>query len=97
MDTATHEPSATRSDSLEAARANHPGPRQSDPPTLTLADLRSRATVTVEQAGSVLGLSRGGAFAAAQRGDLPVIRIGRRLIVSTQALLRMLDADRESA
>jgi helix-turn-helix protein len=45
---------------------------------------------TVQEAGRILGLSRPSAFAAAARGDLPTIRIGRRLIVPRLALERLL-------
>jgi hypothetical protein len=51
---------------------------------------------TVEEAGKILGLSRASAFAAAKRGDVPTIRIGKRLIVPRRALERLLgiEADR---
>jgi hypothetical protein len=45
---------------------------------------------TVEQAGKILGLSRASAFAAANRGDIPTIRIGKRLIVPRRGLERLL-------
>jgi hypothetical protein len=45
---------------------------------------------TVEETGKILGLSRGSAFAAAKRGDIPTIRIGKRLIVPRHALERLL-------
>lgn len=60
---------------------------------LTLSDLRERPVLRIEEAGRVLGLSRSAAYAAATRGDLPVIRIGRRLLVPTLALLRLLGDD----
>jgi len=47
---------------------------------------------TVEQAGKILGLSRASAFAAANRGDIAVIRIGKRMIVPRRALERLLGA-----
>ena len=49
-----------------------------------------RSTLSVEEAGDVLGLSRATAYAAANKGDLPVIRIGRRLVVPRHALERLL-------
>lgn len=55
-------------------------------------DLDERVTISVEDAGRVLGLGRAAAYRAAQRGDIPTIRIGSRLIVSTAALLARLDA-----
>jgi excisionase family DNA binding protein len=50
-----------------------------------------RQTLTVTEAGEVLGLSRNAAYDAAKRGDLPVIRFGKRLLVPRAALERLLD------
>jgi excisionase family DNA binding protein len=50
-------------------------------------------TLTVEEAGELLGISRGSAYEAARTGELPTIRIGRRLVVPTAALRRMLALD----
>jgi hypothetical protein len=41
-------------------------------------------------AGKLLDLSRQGAYDAASRGDLPAIRIGRRLVVPVVKLRRLL-------
>ena len=50
-----------------------------------------RSTLTVEEAGcEVLGLSRAGAYKAANEGDLPVVRVGRRLVVPRFALEKLL-------
>lgn len=60
---------------------------------ITLADLtgpEAPATITVPQAGQVLGISRGGAYRAAAAGELPVLAIGRRLLVPVRALLALL-------
>ena len=45
---------------------------------------------TVEEAGTLLDLGRSGAYEAVRRGDIPTIRIGRRLLVPKAALDRML-------
>ena len=55
-----------------------------------MTDVRSRATISVPEAGEVLGIGREAAYNAARRGELPTIRIGRRLLVPTQALLDLL-------
>ena len=48
-------------------------------------------TLSVPEAGrKYFGLHRAGSYAAAARGDLPTIRLGRRLRVSVVALERML-------
>ena len=49
-----------------------------------------RQTLTVEEAAVVLGIGRGLAYEAARRGELPTLRLGRRLIVPVVALQRML-------
>ncbi len=46
-------------------------------------------TLTVEEAGELLGISRQSAYRAAA-GELPALRVGRRLIVPTARLLEML-------
>jgi len=45
-----------------------------------------RQTVTVEEAAQILGIGRSSAYEAVRRGDLPVIRIGRRYVVPRLAL-----------
>jgi excisionase family DNA binding protein len=47
-------------------------------------------TLSVDQTAKLLGLSRNGAYEAIARGDVPSIRIGRRLLVPRVALERML-------
>jgi len=49
-----------------------------------------RQTLTVEEAARVLGLGRNSAYQAVERGDLPVLRVGRRLLVRPAALERLL-------
>lgn len=48
-------------------------------------------TITVEKAGELLGIGRRTAYRAAATGELPTVRIGRRLLVPTTRLLRLLD------
>jgi excisionase family DNA binding protein len=49
--------------------------------------------LTVEQTAKLLGISRGLAFAAVRAGEIPHIRIGRRILVSRDALLRLVLPD----
>jgi excisionase family DNA binding protein len=49
-----------------------------------------RLILTVPEAGQLLGLSRVGAYQAARRGEIPTIRIGRRVLVPRVALDRLL-------
>ena len=46
--------------------------------------------LTVEQTAKVLGISRGLAFTAVRTGDIPSIRIGRRILVPRDGLREML-------
>lgn len=55
---------------------------------LTINDLAGRMTVTVEQAGELVGLSRGSAYQAVREGQIPSVRLGHRYFVPTTALLR---------
>ena len=49
-----------------------------------------RDCMTVEEAGKRIGLSRGGSYNAAKRGELPVLRFGRRILVPIPAFEAML-------
>jgi excisionase family DNA binding protein len=50
-----------------------------------------RLVLTVAEAGELLGISRAFAYELAARGDLPVIRLGRRIVVPKVALLRLVE------
>lgn len=52
-----------------------------------------RLTITIEEAGQVLGLSRNSAYAAAARGEIPTLAYGRRRVVPVAALRRVLQLD----
>ena len=58
--------------------------------TTTADDWRNRPTLGVEEAGRVLGISRVLAYQAVRSGELPSISIGRRILVPTVELRRML-------
>lgn len=47
-------------------------------------------TLTVPEAARLLGISRNSAYEAVRRGELPVLRIGKRYLVPRIALERML-------
>jgi excisionase family DNA binding protein len=49
-----------------------------------------RVTMSVTKAGKRLGLGKNAAYEAAHRGEIPVIRIGRRLLVPIAAFEAML-------
>jgi hypothetical protein len=57
-------------------------------------------TLSIPEAGEkYYGLSRNGSYAAADRGDLPTIRVGRLRRVPVRAMEKKLDAagEREAA
>lgn len=49
------------------------------------------ATCSVPVAGALLGVSRSSAYKAVENGEIPAIRVGRRIVVPTAALRRMLE------
>jgi len=52
-----------------------------------------RLTMTVEEAGKVLGISRATSYMLASTGKIPTIRLGeRRIVVPKAALMKMLEA-----
>jgi excisionase family DNA binding protein len=50
-------------------------------------------TLSVSETAKLLGVSRNGAYEAIAKGELPSIRVGRRLLVPRVALERMLDVE----
>lgn len=64
---------------------------------LSLDDLKrsGRATITVEEAGQLLGIGRGMAYECARNNEIPVLRLGsHKLLVPVPALLKMLDGSK---
>jgi excisionase family DNA binding protein len=59
-----------------------------DPSLSRLSDFPP--TISVEEAAVLLGVSRSAAYRAAKAGQLRTFRMGRRLLVPTAPLLRML-------
>lgn len=50
-------------------------------------------TLTIEQAARYLGIGRGLAYQLARQGEIPTLRLGRRLVVPKPALERMLNGE----
>lgn len=50
----------------------------------------NRLTYTLQEAAQLLGVGRSAAYEAARQGQIPVIRVGRRLLVPKVALDRLL-------
>jgi excisionase family DNA binding protein len=60
---------------------------------VTLEEARQRATLTVPETASLLGVSQRTAYGAVGAGELPALRLGRRLLVPVPALIRWLGAE----
>ncbi len=72
---------ASQPDLGVSQEGHHPG---------DLASLAECLTITVPEAGRLLGIGRDAAYAAAERGELPCLRLGRRLVVPVPRLLDLL-------
>ncbi len=51
---------------------------------------QARMTLTVTEVAKLLGIGRSAAYNAARRGEIPSIRIGRRILIPSAALERFL-------
>ncbi len=60
------------------------------PKRRAVPDPEEEPTLDIPVAGRFIGLGRAASYAAAQRGDLPTIKIGRRKVVLTADLRAML-------
>ena len=52
---------------------------------------KGRQTVTVAEAAALLGIGRSSAYEAVRRGQIPSIKIGRRVLVPVVALQKLLE------
>jgi excisionase family DNA binding protein len=57
---------------------------------MTSDEILTQTTCSVPEAATVLGISRESAYRAARAGELPVIRLGRRQVVSVAQLRALL-------
>ena len=58
--------------------------------TTTIEAWRSKATATIGETATILGLSRNATYAAAKRGEIPTVRFGGRILVPVIALRSIL-------
>jgi excisionase family DNA binding protein len=59
----------------------------------TLRAAPQRATLSIPEAARLLGISRNACYEAARRGELPVLRIGARILVLLAPLTAMLNGE----
>ena len=52
---------------------------------------RERLTYSVEEAAELLGISRAFAYECVSRGDIPHLRIGRRILIPKSALHKFVE------
>jgi excisionase family DNA binding protein len=73
--------------------AQHSGAQSDVGLTITVPKVETAPakTMSVPEAGRLLGLSRNAAYAAARRGELPVLRFGKKLRVPVCRLERLLE------
>ena len=53
----------------------------------------NRLVLTVTEAAVALGISRAHAYELVARGELPSLRLGRRIVVPRRGLERLIDGD----
>lgn len=56
-----------------------------------LNEITRNVTLTVDETSRLLRLSRGATYEAVRRGQLPSIRIGRRILIPRAALEKLLE------
>ena len=59
---------------------------------LTPEELLTKTTLTIAEMSLTLGIGRNSAYEAVKRGDIPSVRIGRRILVPTKALENLLNS-----
>lgn len=64
---------------------------------MSVPNPREQPVLSVEEAGRLLGLGRSAAYQAVAKGEIPSLRLGRRRVVPTAALRRLLALDVDEA
>ena len=60
----------------------------------SLPDPDKSPTMTIPEGAAVLGISTESAYQAARNGEIPTIRIGRRVLILTAPFTKLLGRDR---
>lgn len=58
-----------------------------------MVDEKELLALSVEKARKLLGISRGLMYEAVRTGQIPHIRIGRRILIPRPALMRLLEGE----
>jgi excisionase family DNA binding protein len=64
---------------------------------MSVPEQAERKTMSIEEAARLLGIGRNSAYDAAARGDIPTIRIGKRILVPRAAFERLLSGEHKVA
>ena len=72
-------------------------PRQEARALTNDSDILTRPTCSVTEAAAVLGISRQSAYNAIEAGELPSLRLGRRIVVPVARLRELLGLDGRAA
>jgi len=56
----------------------------------------AKLTLTVKEAAKALGISRGLAYEMVKSGEIPSIRLGKRILVPQRALELLLECDEKN-
>lgn len=76
----------------EQADTSHPSLDSDDiPSTVSTPDLGDRPTLTVPEVATLLGVSQWSVYELCRRGELPSLRLGRRIVIPTHRLRGYLD------
>lgn len=57
----------------------------------TIPDPATEPTIAVNRGAAVLGIGLRNAYDAIERGDIPSIRVGRRIVIPTRKFLEKFD------
>jgi len=60
------------------------------PVSMTFSELKERAVISLPETASLLGVSRTHVYVMANRGEVPILQLGARRVVSVPMLLEML-------
>lgn len=64
---------------------------------MDITELRAKTTVSIREAGRVLGLGETAAYRAARDGTMPTLRFGGRIVVPVPKLLALLGDTEDAA
>jgi len=55
-------------------------------------ELESRTIITIKEMSTILGIGRNTAYEAVKKGEIPSVKVGRRILVPSKALDKWLES-----